>query len=356
MILNGQIMAGDRIVADVYNGKVTDYDEKFAPLHIVNFKDAESWLALRSIDTRRINFRLLRKALRLKTFDPVETAMAVNGAKITDNYWFRQSGQDLKYSDVIFRENNFSNLALYGDPDAFSLMPERTPELTNTGHYEKCWKLIDGKWYLYKAGTKEEYFSELFVSRFAEKNKYPAVHYEMDGGYIRCEDFTAKDNVNLEELTFVFPYEYEYLYAYNVFDEISTYCQEEYLIMLYLDTLLYNIDRHPGNIGILRDRDTGEVVSLAPNYDNNMSLIARGYRNVSRENDVMIRLFNEFFKSNLVVEGILNTFLYNDITGDLINQCIDETGIDVDREYIVKFIINGKHLMDKNKSKMFFIR
>ena len=38
--------------------------------------------------------------------------------------------------------------------------------------------------------------------------------------------------------------------------------------------LIYNADRHAGNFGVLRDVDTGKVLGLAPNYDNNLSLLA----------------------------------------------------------------------------------
>ena len=41
------------------------------------------------------------------------------------------------------------------------------------------------------------------------------------------------------------------------------------------DVILNNIDRHNENIGVLRDKNSGEIISLAPNYDDNLSLIAR---------------------------------------------------------------------------------
>ena len=44
------------------------------------------------------------------------------------------------------------------------------------------------------------------------------------------------------------------------------------------------MDRHTQNFGFLRDIDTGEIISLAPNFDNNVALISRGYpKDVSRE-------------------------------------------------------------------------
>ena len=51
----------------------------------------------------------------------------------------------------------------------------------------------------------------------------------------------------------------------------------EYLDILFMDALCFNMDRHTKNYGILRDRDTGKVLRMAPNFDNNIALISRGY-------------------------------------------------------------------------------
>ena len=37
------------------------------------------------------------------------------------------------------------------------------------------------------------------------------------------------------------------------------------------------MDRHEYNFGILRNSDTGEIISLAPFFDHNIALISRGY-------------------------------------------------------------------------------
>ena len=67
--------------------------------------------------------------------------------------------------------------------------------------------------------------------------------------------------------------------------------------MLFLDTICANPDRHTFNFGILRDIDTGDVLGLAPNFDNNMALISRGYpKNIKRKNDILLSLFNELLE------------------------------------------------------------
>lgn len=135
----GTLMSEDRVIATVKNGVITDADETLLPLYLKRTKNIESWFASRAIDSHRTNSRLLKRVLRLRATDDVQTTLAVNAATVTDRYWFRPEGSTAVYDDIRFKENNFSELALRGDPDSFSIRPSRTPELTNTGSFEKCW-------------------------------------------------------------------------------------------------------------------------------------------------------------------------------------------------------------------------
>ena len=159
--ITGTLMSEDRVIATVKNGEIVDYDDALLPLYLKRTKYMEGWLSSRAIDAHRTNSRLLKRALRLKTTDDAETALAVNAATVTDRYWFRPEGSTACWEDVRFKENYFDTIALRGDPTGFSHRPSRTPELTNTGSFEKCWRLIDGTWWMYKSGNNNEYFSEL---------------------------------------------------------------------------------------------------------------------------------------------------------------------------------------------------
>ena len=146
--LTGELMSENKVIATVKNGEIIDCDETLLPLYLKKTRNLEGWLASRAIDTHRTNSRLLKKALRLRTADDAQTALAVNAATVTDRYWFRPEGSTAVYDDIRFKENYFDSLALRGDPNGFSHKPSRTPELTNTGSYEKCWRLIDGAWWM----------------------------------------------------------------------------------------------------------------------------------------------------------------------------------------------------------------
>lgn len=105
------------------------------------------WLESRAIDRHRTNSRILKRILRLGDTSDLNTALHVHGATITDNYWVKTEDEaNLTWADVGFRENYFADLALSGrfSSIAKNYTPEElrtaTPELTNIGSYEKCWR------------------------------------------------------------------------------------------------------------------------------------------------------------------------------------------------------------------------
>ena len=341
--ITGTLMSEDRVIAAVKNGEIIDFNEDLLPLYLKRTKYMEGWLSSRAIDAHRTNSRLLKRALRLKTADDAETALAVNAATVTDRYWFRPEGSTARGEDVRFKENYFDSLALRGDPAGFSHRPSRTPELTNTGSFEKCWRLIDGAWWMYKSGNQNEYFSELFICRLGEKLGFEMAHYELDDGYIRSRNFTDGTDLNFEPISALMGENEDYNDCFNTIFSVSPALARQYLRIIWMDSVCYNMDRHTENFGFLRDVQSGAIVSMAPNYDNNIALIARGYLNsASREGDGLIRFFREFLQENPTAKEMLRDMEIPEITESLITQCLDEIPIDVDRDFIVSFILNGQ--------------
>lgn len=341
--ISGTLMSKDCIIATIKNGVITEADQKLLPLYLARTKNLEGWLAARAIDSHRTNSRLLKKALRLRSADDVDTVLSVNAATVTDCYWFRPEGSEAGYEDIRFKENYFDQLALRGDPDSFSNMPSRTPELTNTGSFEKCWRLIDGEWWMYKNGNEKEYFSELFICRLGEKLGLPMAHYEMDGPYIRTKDFTNGGAVNFESMRSLVDDDDDYERCFGVLLAISSDVAEQYLKLLWMDSICYNMDRHTENFGLLRETQTGKILSLAPNYDNNIALIANGYPSDGRrERDGIIRFLSDFLKNCEEARRMYGQMKLPEITENMINECLDEIPIKVDDEYIRTFILCGQ--------------
>ena len=342
--ITGELLSEDRVIATVKNGEITDCDEALLPLYLKRTRNLEGWLASRAIDAHRTNSRLLKKALRLRTTDDAQVALAVNAATVTDRYWFRPEGSSAKYEDIRFKENYFDTLALRGDPNGFSHKPSRTPELTNTGSYEKCWRLVDGVWWMYKSGNQNEYFSELFVCRLGEKLGLDMAHYEPGDGYIRSKNFTDGTPYNFEPASSIVGENDDYGDCFDAINAISPKLAEQYLRIIWLDTICCSMDRHTENFGFLRDIRTGEIVSMAPNYDNNIALISRGYPSgTSREHDGIIRFFREFVQSNQTAKTMLRDMEMPTITEEMIDECFDEIPIEADRDFIKAFILNGQN-------------
>ena len=355
VLLNGYVMSGNKKVVQVQNGLAVWMDRRLAPLYFRYRKDLEGWFHSRLIDGHRTNSRLLKRALRLKQDDSVSAALFCHAATITDTYWYKQEGENLTYQDVRFTHNFFDQLALRGDPNAFSLTPEPTPEVTNTGSFEKCWKLENQRWWMYKHGTPDELLSELFIGKYAAHLHFPVAEYVYyNERFLKTPDFTNNAEYCLEEIYPVVDGNDNYEICFNAIGDLSeeytgdrTIFQEQYLQILYVDSVCYNMDRHAGNFGFLRDPENGKVVSMAPNYDNNTALVANGLPNTDRSRDGIIQFLKDFLE---IDEGAKTLYQKLDIKGldkNEIRNILKEIPIHYSREdELVKFIYDGQNILD----------
>ena len=341
------IMNRDTVVAEWIDNKLNLIKPSFAPMYLELTSNVPKWLETRAIDSHRANSRLLKKALRLTERDDIGSVLSVNAVTITDNYWIKPINSDLCYADVRFDNDYFATLALTGSYDSFNRAAHskstKTPELTNIGSFEKCWKLINGEWWMYKSGNSEEYFSELFICKLCEKLGLPTAHYELDGRYIRSKNFTNGAEVNFEPMRSLADDDEDYENCFNILNEISPDIAVQYLLLLWMDTVCYNMDRHTENFGLLRDVKTGRIISLAPNYDNNIALIAKGYpTDVRREHDGLIGFLKTFIQSSEEAHEMYRQMKPPEITERMIDECMDEIPIKADRDYIRSFVLNGQ--------------
>lgn len=295
-----EILSRDTVVAVWQSQELKVLHDALLPLYLKRVSNVESWLETRAIDSHRANSRLLKKALRLAEKDDVSTVLHVHAATITDTYWVREIGSDLQYRDIRFHKDYFSNLALRGHYSSFNSAAGRqdtqTPELTNTGSFEKCWKLKDGQWWIYKSANQKEQFSELFVYELGKALGMNMAHYEKGEKCVKSRDFTDAAKVIFEPAFAFMGDEEDYGKVVEKLKELCPRAIPDYIQMIFLDTITANPDRHTGNFGLLRDIQTGALLGLAPNFDNNMALIARGYPTGRSANDLLITLFNELME------------------------------------------------------------
>ncbi|MCL2427267.1 MAG: hypothetical protein FWD05_13140 [Oscillospiraceae bacterium] len=285
------LLSKDTPIGKVANGNFGVLDSKRLPLFLKRTGDIQTWLESRAIDNHRTNSRILKRALRLESKDDFTTVMAVNAVTITDNYWVKPIDDEAtKYDDVRFKGNMFDMLALTGDVNSFDQPPSKTPELTNIGSFEKCWRLEDGKWWMYKAGRNEELFSELMAYYVGKTLGFPMAEYEVADKFIKNCDFTDSASTNFEPAASIIGDTSDYIKIYEALKQISETIAEQYVLMCYFDGLIYNMDRHEYNFGIIRNSDTGEIISIAPFFDHNIALISRGYP-INAPNDALIKDF-----------------------------------------------------------------
>lgn len=347
------VMNKDRVVAkfDSMNHLIRK-DEVLCPLYFKRAEDLNGWLASRAIDAHRPNSRLLKKALRLAERDDINTVLSVHAVTVTDTYWVKNEDEELTWEDVRFQKDYFSTLALKGDYNSFASCAAkrfvRTQELTNIGSFEKCWRLRDGAWWLYKQANAQEMFSEYFISLLGKRLGFDMAEYVPCADYvrpkiraIRTRDFTGGASVNFEPLDAVMGEDVEdYVRTYSVLNRFGREIASDYVSILFMDAICANPDRHSFNLGVLRDVDTGEVLRLAPNFDNNMALISRGYpAKCSYGSDILISDFNALLASGAYWKG------YNDekrlpvVTAERLEDTIRETGLRVRTQEIVAFIL-----------------
>lgn len=333
------IMSKDTAVAVWKNGSLTVLNDTLLPLYLKRISNADSWLATRAIDSHRANSRLLKKALRLQEKDDVSSVIHVNGATITDTYWVKPIDSDLCYDDVRFDSDFFSNLALKGSCESFNRAANskhsKTPELTNTGSFEKCWKLRNGEWWMYKKANHNEQFSELFIYELGKALRMNMAVYERGDGCVKSKDFTNAADVNFEPASTFMGDNEDYPDVINALKKLCPDAIPDYIRMIFLDTVTQNPDRHTNNFGLLRDVESGKLISLAPNFDNNMALIARGYpKSTKAGNDLLIKLFVEVIEDNPEYKKYIP-----EISEQTVRQILSKLNMKVKSQVIVEIVI-----------------
>lgn len=344
------IMAGDRKVVafdDSFDYKILN--PKLAPIYIKNRGDIKSWIEERAVDATRANSRAVKSRQGLsKNATDFDTAMKVDAAAITDNFWVRDEKDERTWKDIEFRRNDFFGLALYRDLDGLSIGPSRTPELTNIGAREKGWKLEADGWWLYKNEPVEEIVSEYLTYRIGAAMGFPMAEYRIvsAGRFIKTKDFT-KGQFNLQHIDGIMVDHKEgereipdddYQYNFAVLKDIHPKLARQYLQICVLDALCENYDRHTKNYGFLTDRETGEIVSMAPNYDNNNSLFANYGLKKEREGGVL-RLFRNFIETGKIPFKAPN--LSEEEIKTIISEVKAQIDYPLDSEFLLEFLTNG---------------
>lgn len=310
--LTGYVMNKNEVVAKFEKGVLVSINETLAPLVIKRTHSLEKFLELRVIDMSRTNARILKKVLNMDFDEDYKASLYSYALSVSDHYWFKPKHSKLKYNEVNFDNDALFETALKGEVNVYFNKAKLSPEITTTGSFEKGWRYIDNEWWLYKSGNANQLFSELFSSKFAELIGVNTVKYELEDKYIKCKNFSPI--YNFEPIASLADSNDNYENIFSILINIDRYLARDYLKLIFFDTVVNNIDRHNENMGLLRNADNGQIISLAPNFDNNLSLLATNeVINTDMRQDGFAKLFVNFLIKNDEARKLFKTIQFKPI-------------------------------------------
>ncbi|MCL2234356.1 MAG: HipA domain-containing protein [Firmicutes bacterium] len=249
----------------------------------------QNWWKDRSIPASREGVREMLEALEM--YLPQQLLDRSLGLSLSDQYWICPVNTDTKWANVNFFYNEFSedvgNLLFrktqVGDSSAISL---RSPDNTSDGVLKKKWKIIDGKRCLIKGGSRknfpQEVANEVLAARICERLGIPFVDYWIididDDKYSVCEDFINGDTELvpawrvkqlLEKSNNISDYD-NLIAKFEEFGIVNARLKVD--MILTLDFIIANEDRHYNNFGLIRDANTLEWLSIAPVFDSGTAM------------------------------------------------------------------------------------
>ncbi len=281
------VLGGISVIEDIYS-------EKHLPVGVITSKGSNEkavrsslnkWWRGRCIPASRTG---INEAL--ETIGADDTSLLLTrclGLSLSDHYWIRPADSDLKWENINFFENDFSDDmgdVLFGKKISPSDIEFLSPDNTSDGDLKKRWKIIDGKRCLIKGGSypyRQQPYNEVIASLIAEKLGIAHVHYDMitiaDEPLSICEDFvtTHTELVSAYRIMQIRErknHESEYMHYVNICRELGVDVVPALDGMITLDYIIANEDRHFGNFGLLRDPDTLEWIGAAPVFDSGTSL------------------------------------------------------------------------------------
>ena len=160
------------------------------------------------------------------------------------------------------------------------------------------------------------------------------VEYTLDGAHVISKDFT-EGQLNFEPMANLVQDNEEYDFNYDVLQNLNPLLLRPYLDILFMDALVFNVDRHTQNYGLLRSRETGEILSMAPNFDNNMALISRGYASdLSKIANPLIGQFQELLREKNIQYAVPT--LTKKTLETIVNEIMPDA--EIRRDYVVRFV------------------
>lgn len=276
--------ADQRVASFVYEkGVITDFSPEKKYLLPMQIRDASAdgfanWLRNRTINLEPALHRRLAHELT-GSRDKTAIAIAMHMFSLSDTFTCFPDGEFVPSKELCDPEKHecVSEFILSGGA---SLIPEKgiiTPNLCTDGRFPKTWKYENGEWWLYKIQSSMVARSEREISHVLMACGWDAAEYQYSGSYrtrIRSRNFVGENEFfePYDSLRFMFEDRSDdELVIYENIASLGQQFEKEFRRILLADALFINTDRHMHNYGVIRSSITGEILRMAPNFDNNQA-------------------------------------------------------------------------------------
>lgn len=291
---------------NVSNIDILCNDIKLFPenLKVVNSETIKYFILNKLIPKNRANLECFLSAVNIELDDFKAILDYSKGLSIIDAYWITRD-DGLRYENFNLFDNDISNelsLSIFNGTKVKVNNTVLSPEFNTNGAIPKCWIKKDDGYYLYKsstaylgfANTGNEPYSEYYSCQLLKELGIPYIDYDLeiyqDEIVSVCKIFTSKDIAyvpihlvaNIDNIDKA----YKWCLEHNL--------EEAFGDMIIFDALIYNHDRHLGNFGIIKDNHTGDILGMAPIFDNGAGLLA--YTSLSKFKD--LETFEDYYKND----------------------------------------------------------
>lgn len=263
------------------------HDAARAPLSVMSPRGTRAsktalsyWWAHRTIPKARTGIEAKLKELGIP--DTYDLPFRSLGLSLSDQYWVKPYGSDIRWEDVNFFDNDFAESET---GDWLAEVGLDSPDNTSDGVLSKCWVCEDGQRTLLKGGTllEQEPFNEVIATELhrrllSEGEFVPYALRERNNEWVSaCPNFlsSTEELIPAYYVNDILPKKdsrNSYRHYVDCCHELGVENIEDALgKMIICDYVMANSDRHWRNFGLVRDVETLEY-RAAPLFDTGSSL------------------------------------------------------------------------------------
>ncbi len=322
------------------------YNINYAPLHIYNAYNKKedvllalnSWFKNRGIPAWRQNIEKLLEKLNVTS--PIELLNKAYGLSLSDQYFIKDEGQNLKWEDINFFMNDFQykdylDVSINSNSrESGTKISLHSPNNTTDGMVKKGWIIDkDNNRVLVKGAysiSGLEPINEWLASQICKRLDLDYCNYTLDiiqeQLVSKCNNFltkdeeiiTASDIMSLDSNDNVSDYEkYVNILESNGIIDVKKKLSDMYIV----DYLMLNTDRHMKNYGIIRNVKTLKWERMTPIFDTGTSLqsdVTLPYLDFDNEE------YKFFHSHNMTVNQLVNYIMLEKYDLTKLDGLIDE--------------------------------